>query len=71
MSRTHRDNLRRLDRKVQREVDRHQLRREDYLWRWVPRRGVNRKVAAWWSWKWHKAQRYKVDPRELGRIGII
>jgi hypothetical protein len=80
MSRTHRDNQRRLDHRtdrawLKRYNDRDSnLRCDERPWCFIPRRGLNRRVARLWAWKLHKADRYRADwtqPGKLGRIGII
>lgn len=73
MSRTHRDSQRRLDHQAQRAWHRGSNHDPaEFPWRWIPRRGVDRKVARRWAWKWHKALRYK-DPSQAirGRLRII
>ena len=77
MSRTHRDNQRRLDHKAEREWIAAYYSGTglavvaDRVWRHIPRRGVNRKVARRWSWKLHKANRYRDEPFMRGRLRII
>jgi hypothetical protein len=71
MSRTTKDNQRRLDRITQRLCNRHIISYDYFPWKYMPRRGNNRKVAARWKWKWNKAERYKDEWHKHGKFRMF